>query len=77
MRANQHVEEIEGLAERVKAAGEKVKMLFAFLNNHWQAYAPRNANGLKKALQLPFQEIPVPFDIAVDEWETDDKKGVR
>ena len=46
-------DEIDGLAQRVKASGEKVKMLFAFFNNHWQAYAPRNAGDLKKALQLP------------------------
>ena len=50
-------EEIAGLADRVKAAGEKARMLFAFFNNHWQGYAPRNAVDLKKALQLPLQEI--------------------
>lgn len=47
-------EEIAGLAEKVKAAAAKMKVLFAFFNNHWQAYAPRNANDLKMALQLPF-----------------------
>jgi uncharacterized protein YecE (DUF72 family) len=62
-------EEIAGLAERVKASAEKVKMLFVFLNNHWQAYAPRNANDLKKALQLPFQEIPVNLEFAMDNEE--------
>lgn len=56
-------EEIEELAERVKAAGEKVSLLFAFFNNHWQAYAPRNANDLKKSLKLSFQDIPH-FDIS-------------
>jgi len=50
-------EEIAGLADRVKKAAEKTRLLFAFFNNHWQAYAPRNANDLKKALQLPFQGI--------------------
>lgn len=25
--------------------------------NHWQGYAPRNANDLKKSLQLPFHEL--------------------
>ncbi|HJX13699.1 MAG TPA: DUF72 domain-containing protein [Dehalococcoidales bacterium] len=59
-------EEIVELADRVRAAGEKVKMLFAFFNNHWQAYAPRNANDLKKSLQLSFRDLPVPFDVAED-----------
>ncbi len=65
-------EEITGLAERVKATGEKVKTLFAFLNNHWQAYAPRNANDLKKSLQLPFQEIPVNLEFSVEKREADE-----
>ncbi len=63
-------EEIDGLAERVRTAGEKSKLLFAFFNNHWQAYAPRNANDLKRALQLPFQEIPVNLEFALDKKET-------
>jgi uncharacterized protein YecE (DUF72 family) len=50
-------EEIASLAEKVKKAGEKASLLFAFFNNHWQGYAPRNAVDLKKALQLPFQEL--------------------
>ena len=54
-------DEIAGLAERVKTAAEKTKLLFAFFNNHWQAYAPRNANDLKKALRMPAAQIPLPF----------------
>jgi uncharacterized protein YecE (DUF72 family) len=69
-------EEIGELVERIKAAGEKTKLLFAFFNNHWQAYAPRNANDLKKALQLPFQEIPAPSGINFDEAKTEEK-GAR
>lgn len=65
--------EIAGLAERVKTAGEKVKTLFAFFNNHWQAYAPRNANDLKKALQLPFQEIPMNLEFAEEKRKVDEK----
>ncbi len=65
-------EEISELAERVKITGEKVKMLFAFLNNHWQAYAPRNANDLKKDLQLPFREIPVNLEFSMDKREADE-----
>jgi uncharacterized protein YecE (DUF72 family) len=52
-------EEVVELAERVKTVGEGARMLFAFFNNHWQGYAPRNATDLKKSLQLPFQEIPM------------------
>jgi uncharacterized protein YecE (DUF72 family) len=52
-------EEIEQLAEMVRQAGAAARLLFAYFNNHWQGYAPRNANDLKKSLQLPFQELPV------------------
>ncbi|MFH1646369.1 MAG: DUF72 domain-containing protein [Chloroflexota bacterium] len=67
-------EEIDELADRVRAAGEKVKMLFAFFNNHWQAYAPRNANDLKKSLQLSFRDLPVSFDVA-EEGKMKTKSG--
>ena len=56
-------EEITALAAQVKAAAVKARLLFAFFNNHWQAYAPRNANDLKKALQQPFQQIPMNLEI--------------
>jgi len=65
------LEEIAGLAERVSTAAEKVKTLFAFFNNHWQAYAPRNANDLKKALQLPLQEIPMNLEMAQEKPDTE------
>jgi uncharacterized protein YecE (DUF72 family) len=70
-------EEIDGLADRVKAAGEKVRMLFAFFNNHWQAYAPRNANDLKRALQMPFQEIHVNLEMIQDKRSTEIEQGVK
>ena len=60
-------EEISELADRIKTAAEQVGMLFAYFNNHWQAYAPRNANDLKKSLQLPFQEIQMHLDSFEDE----------
>ncbi len=63
--------EIVELTDRVKTAGEKARMLFAFFNNHWQGYAPRNAADLKKALQLSFQKIPMSFDIVEDESKSD------
>jgi len=28
-------------------------------NNHWQGYAPRNAVGMMKTLELPIEELPI------------------
>lgn len=64
-------EEIDELTDRVTAAGEQVRLLFAYFNNHWQAYAPRNANDLKKSLQLPLQEIQMHLDSLEDEGKND------
>jgi len=50
-------EEINELADKVKTAAGQTKLLFAQFNNHWQGYAPRNANDLKKSLQLPVNEL--------------------
>jgi uncharacterized protein YecE (DUF72 family) len=60
-------EEIEELSGRLKQAAEKTKLAFAFFNNHWQAYAPRNAVDMKKALQLSFRDLPVAREIAEEE----------
>jgi uncharacterized protein YecE (DUF72 family) len=46
-------EEIDDLADKVRTAGQQVKMTFAYFNNHWKAFAPQNANDLLKVLQLP------------------------
>jgi uncharacterized protein YecE (DUF72 family) len=51
--------EISGLAEKVNAASGQTSLSFVFFNNHWQGYAPHNAVDMKKALQLPFTELPV------------------
>ena len=51
-------EEIDELANRVKFASGKAQLTFAFFNNHWQGYAPRNAVSTMRALQLPFRELP-------------------
>lgn len=51
--------EIEELAQKVKAARRKAKLTFAFFNNHWQGYAPRNAIGMIKALKQPVKEPPL------------------
>lgn len=60
-------EEIVELTEKVRAASEKTRLLFAFFNNHWQGYAPRNAIELQKALQLPFKDFPATKENAEDE----------
>jgi uncharacterized protein YecE (DUF72 family) len=67
--------EIGELAERVKKVLEKVQLLFAFFNNHWQAYAPRNANGLKKALKMPFEQLPLNLEIVQEKSDTEKRKS--
>ncbi|MBI2831072.1 MAG: DUF72 domain-containing protein [Chloroflexi bacterium] len=52
-------QEIDELALKVEAASKKVKLVFAFFNNHWQGYAPRNAVDLLRALKLPLKELPM------------------
>jgi uncharacterized protein YecE (DUF72 family) len=53
--------EIHGLAEKVKASSSTSKTTFAFFNNHWQGFAPRNAADLKNALQIPFIDFQTPL----------------
>ncbi|MEL7563134.1 DUF72 domain-containing protein [Dehalogenimonas sp. 4OHTPN] len=52
-------QEIEELAGRVKTSAAAAEKTFVFFNNHWKAYAPRNAGDLIKALQLPFAGLPL------------------
>lgn len=59
-------EEITGLAEKIKSHAGSAGLLFAFFNNHWQAYAPRNAVDMMKSLQLPFQDLPVQLPLEDD-----------
>jgi uncharacterized protein YecE (DUF72 family) len=49
-------DEITELANKVQLTAIKAESLFAFFNNHWQGYAPRNAIGMKNALRLPLSE---------------------
>ncbi len=51
--------EIKELAQKVESASKETKLTFAFFNNHWQGYAPRNAINMIKALKLPFKEPPL------------------
>jgi len=67
-------EEIKELAARVKAVTGKVHLLFAFFNNHWQAYAPRNASDLKKALGLRAGQLPLGLELARTEAGTGREK---
>ncbi|UCB43355.1 MAG: DUF72 domain-containing protein [Dehalococcoidales bacterium] len=48
-------EEMTELTEKVRLASEQTGLLFAFFNNHWQGYAPRNAIDMMKSLQLPLK----------------------
>ena len=51
-------EEIGALSQKVIAAAQRVKLVFAFFNNHWKGWAPRNAVDMVKSLELPFKEPP-------------------
>ena len=51
-------EEIRELADKTRLAFEQTRLAFAFFNNHWRGYAPRNAVALKKEMKLPVQELP-------------------
>ena len=48
--------EIAELAVKVKSAAAQTQTTFAFFNNHWQGYAPRNAADLRTALQLTLSD---------------------
>ena len=52
-------EEIDDLASKVKTAAGQTSVTFAFFNNHWQGYAPRNAIDMMRKLELPGKELPV------------------
>lgn len=54
--------EIGELAGRVRAAMNEVTRVLAFFNNHFQAYAVRNATDLKRALGLPVKDLQMPLD---------------
>ena len=60
-------EEIRELADKLRPALEQATLIFAFFNNHWRGYAPRNAAALKKELKLPAQDLPVPRKLLDDE----------
>ncbi len=51
-------QEIEELAEIINNTSAQTRMIFAFFNNHWKAYAPRNAVDMINNLGLPAKEVP-------------------
>lgn len=60
-------EEIKELADKIRPALEQARLTFAFFNNHWRGYAPRNAADIKKELKLPVQELPAPEKLPDEE----------
>ena len=50
--------EINELSGMVQEAGRKAKLTFAFFNNHWQGYAPRNAINMIKSLKIATDTPP-------------------
>ncbi len=52
--------EIHELSQRVREASKQANLTFAFFNNHWQGYAPRNAIDMMKTLALPVREPSLP-----------------
>ncbi|MFC2036138.1 DUF72 domain-containing protein [Chloroflexota bacterium] len=59
--------EIDELTTKVQNATGQTSLLFAQFNNHWRGYAPRNAVDMKKALKLPFTELPIQASLEGDE----------
>ncbi len=55
--------EIKDLSKSLLKGSRKLKMTFAYFNNHWQGYAPHNAIDLLKELQLPFKDILLKTDM--------------
>jgi len=60
-------EEIDELTNRVKSAARQTRLSFAFFNNHWQGYAPRNAVDMMKTLELPIEELPIQLPLKDEE----------
>jgi uncharacterized protein YecE (DUF72 family) len=59
--------EIKELTDKVRATADQARLVFAFFNNHWRGYAPRNAVDMMKDLQLPFKELPIQIPLKAEE----------
>lgn len=51
-------EEIIELSAKIKKAAQNSRRVFAFFNNHWKAWAPRNAVDMMKSLDIMVSEPP-------------------
>ena len=67
-------EEMAELTEKVRMASAKANLLFAFFNNHWQGYAPRNAIDMTKSLQLPLSERPAQLKLNSESAKAESQK---
>ena len=50
--------EITDLSQKVREVNRQSRIVFAFFNNHWKGYAPRNAVDMMDSLELPVKETP-------------------
>jgi uncharacterized protein YecE (DUF72 family) len=50
-------DEINELAEKVKAAHGQTILTFVLFNNHWKRYAPRNAGDIREYARRTGQDI--------------------
>ena len=62
------------MACRVKQVSRNAKLTFAFFNNHWQGYAPRNATGMMKRLEMHTKDIPARVNSGDDETQNEGPK---
>jgi len=53
-----NAEEMQDLSDKVVTAVKRTSLTFAFFNNHWQGYAPRNALDMMRVFGLPVKELP-------------------
>jgi len=61
------LEEIDELINKVELTAMQSKLCFAFFNNHWRGYAPRNAIDMMKTLELPVKELPIQMPMEDEE----------
>ncbi len=60
-------EEIQELSQKVSKASRQANLTFAFFNNHWRGYAPRNAVDMMKTLELPVNQPPLLPEVVSEE----------
>ena len=64
-------EEISELAPRVRIGITEYQTYVRLFQYSWQGYAPRNATGMMKRLELPAKDIPTRVDSGDDEAQND------